>query len=362
MPEGLALAVPRALHAHGPVSLQDDAVDLGVDQDRDVVPGEDGVEEGARHAVPAAVLDDLVHVAEAVAGDLALAVQVVQHGQAELAESLKAGGRHGQRVGRGLDPDGAAFTAEGGVRGAVPVLDALEEPEPVLVVPPGITGLRGPVVQVGLEGAGPDGGVDAAAAADDAAGVLGHRVVVGAGGRDGHLVPGPDGAQVGEPQPRVQHGRCRIPGARLDQEDLSGGFPLGQRADQGAARAARADHDVVVRPPERPEVAGLSLAHRVQLVRERRGRAAEQQPGGHGPDDEGPAVDEPGDQRALEPVERLVPVHNLRPSRCLDWRAGHFGDLGHAHSGRRRRTSGRRSLPAYERVFRTGRAGPGARW
>ena len=54
-PEGPALAVLRALHAHGTVPLQDDAVDLGVDQDRDVVLGEDGVEEGARHAVPAAI-------------------------------------------------------------------------------------------------------------------------------------------------------------------------------------------------------------------------------------------------------------------------------------------------------------------
>jgi hypothetical protein len=47
-PEGLALAVPHAVHAHGMVPLQEDAVDLGVDQDRDVLPHEDGVEEGAR--------------------------------------------------------------------------------------------------------------------------------------------------------------------------------------------------------------------------------------------------------------------------------------------------------------------------
>ncbi len=242
------LAVPHALDAHGPVLFQDDTVDLGVDQDRDVVPGQDRIEEGARHAVPAAVLDDLVHVGEAVAGDLAFAVQVVQHGQAELAEAVEAGGRHGQRVGCGLDPHRAALAAEGRIGVALPVLDALEQLEPVLVAPPGVAGLRGPVVQVGLEGAGPDGGVDAAAAADDAAGVLGDRVVVGAGGRDGDVVPVPVGAEVGEPQPRVEHGRGRVPVARLDQQDLSGGLRLGQRADQGAAGAARADHDVVVRP------------------------------------------------------------------------------------------------------------------
>jgi hypothetical protein len=321
-PEGLAVAVPHALHTHGPVPFQEDAVDLGVDQHRDVVLGKDGVEGGARHAVPATVLDDLVHVSEAVAGELALAVQVVQHGQAELAESPEAGGRHGQRIGCGLDPDGATFTAEGRVRGAAPVLNALENLEPVLVAPPVVAGPRGPMVEVGLEGTCPDRRVDAAAAADHAAGVLGHRVVVGAGGRDGDVVPVADGAEVGEPQARVLDGRSRIPVARFDEEDLSRGFAPGQRAYKGAASAASADHDVVVRPLERPAVAGLSLAHGVQLVRARRDRAAEQQPGGQGPDDEGPAVDEPGDQRALEPIERLVPVHCPRPSRCLGWGAG----------------------------------------
>ena len=111
--------------------VQENAVDLGVDQDCDVLLRENGVKEGACHAVPAAVLDDLVHVGEAAAGDLTLAVQVIQYGQAELAEGIETGGRHGQRIGRGLDPDRPAFTAEGGVRAAAPVLDALEQPEPV---------------------------------------------------------------------------------------------------------------------------------------------------------------------------------------------------------------------------------------
>lgn len=179
----------------------------------------------------------------------------------------------------------------------------------MLVAPPLVVGLRGPVVQVGLEGTGPDGGVDAAAAADHAAGVLGNGMIVSAAGRNGDFVPGTDGAQVGEPQPRVKHGRGRIPGARLDQQDLRRRLPLGQRADQGAAGAARADHDVVVRLLERPDVPGLDRPHRVKIVRQRGHLGAEQQPGGHGPGDEGSSVDVPGDQRALQPVEYLVLVH-----------------------------------------------------
>jgi hypothetical protein len=87
-PEGPILAVPHALYGHGAVVFQDNAVDLGVNEDRDVVPGEDRVKKGACHAVTAAVLDDLVHVGESAARDLALAIQVVQDGQAELTESL----------------------------------------------------------------------------------------------------------------------------------------------------------------------------------------------------------------------------------------------------------------------------------
>lgn len=160
-PEGLALAVPHAVHAHGMVPLQEDAVDLGVDQDRDVLPREDGVEEGARHAVATAFLDDLIHVGEAVAGDLTLAVQVIEHGQADLAETVEGSSRHGQGIGRRLDPDWTAGAAEGGIRGSLPVLDPLEELESVPVAPSMIATLGCPVVEVSLERPGPDGGVDA---------------------------------------------------------------------------------------------------------------------------------------------------------------------------------------------------------
>ena len=76
MPGSSSPAVPDALYADGTVLLQDNAVHLGADQDGDVPLREDGIEEGSRHAVAPAVLDDLIHVGEAAAGDLALAVQV----------------------------------------------------------------------------------------------------------------------------------------------------------------------------------------------------------------------------------------------------------------------------------------------
>ena len=145
-PDGLGLPAALVFHAHRAALVEDNAVDLGVDQDRDVLPCEDGVQESARHAVTAAVLDDLVLVGETLAGDLAFAVEVIEHGQPELAETFQARGRHGQRVGRGLNPDRASRAAEGRVGLAAPVLDALEEPQPVLVAPPGVAGFRGPVI------------------------------------------------------------------------------------------------------------------------------------------------------------------------------------------------------------------------
>lgn len=102
------------------------------------------------------------------------------------------------------------------------------------------------MIEIALERARPDGCVDAAAATDDAPHMFWNRTVVRAWRGDRRITPIALGAEVGEPDARIHHGRRHVPVSGLDHQNRCVA-PECQPAYQGTCRGAGPDDNIVVR-------------------------------------------------------------------------------------------------------------------
>ena len=248
---------------------------MGIDQQGDVLLAQHRVQVGLRHAVALAILDDLVHQRETAVAFFARAIEVVEHRQAERGAGLQHGRRDRRRIVRRLAPDRSALAAIMRVGLALPVLQAPVDAQRMLVAPVLVAGHGHPVIEILPERPRPDGGVDAAAAADHAPHVLGNGAVVDVARTLGHEGPVARRAEVGEPLARIGHRWRVVPVAGLDQQDFHvrvGGKPV----DDGAAGAAGAAHDIVVGAQQRLAALGLVGTDGVQIVGQRADADAEQ--------------------------------------------------------------------------------------
>lgn len=97
--------------------------------------------------------------------------------------------------------------------------------------------------------------------------MYGYAVVVGIRRRLGDVAPVPFRAKIGEPQTRIENRRRVVPAACFEQENALAAAVGGQSADQGAGRAARAAHDIIVASRQRlglRRLIGLDLVQRLR--------------------------------------------------------------------------------------------------